>query len=127
MTEHERIVEAEQRSINNSEAIKEIKSDIKELQKKQEALYQINTNIELMAQSMAAMNVKVGEVKEEVSCIKKDVKSDISLMKERVDKIEHKPEKKIAEKYGQASDIIFKLVVTGLVGYILTQILPTIF
>lgn len=129
MTNDERktLIETEQRSKTNTHAISELKDSILRVQEEQRAIHDINTNIQLMAQSMTAVKEDIVEVKEEVASIKTDVKADISDVKQRVEKAERKPEQEDAKNYNSIKNTFIQLATTGIIAFILGQIAPNIF
>lgn len=125
--EIKRLAEVEQRSKSNTHAIEELKESIKEVRSEQKAIYEINANIKLMAQSVASVKEDVSDMKEDISNTNKEVKDDIGKVKERISAIESKPDKDTASTYRKYKDTIIAMIVTGVAAYVLGQIYPFIF
>ncbi len=125
--EIKRLAEVEQRSKSNTHAIEELKEEIKEVQNEQKALYEINANIKLMAQSVASVKEDVSDMKDDISNTNKEVKDDIRKVKERVTNIENKPDRDDATVFRKYRDSIIALIVTGIAAFVLGQFCPGIF
>ncbi len=125
--EMQRLTEVEQRSKTNTHAIAELKEELKEVQNEQKAIYEINANIKLMAQSVASVKEDVSDMKEDISNTNKEVKDDIGKVKERISNIENKPDKDVANAFRKYRDTIIALIVTGVAAFVLGQVCPMIF
>ena len=75
-----KITELDARCKSNTHQIDELKNDISDIRSEQKAIYDINTNIQLMTQTMGLMKTDIT-----------DVKKDMGGVKEKVNILENKP------------------------------------
>lgn len=110
-----KIAEIEARCKSNTYQIDEIKNDISDIRSEQKAIYDINTNIQLITQTMGVMKTDITEVKK-----------DMGGVKEKVNILENKPANDTYQKFDIIKDKISWVLVGGVIAYLLTQILPSI-
>ncbi len=113
--ERVKIAEIDARCSSNTHQIEELKNDISDIRSEQKAIYDINTNIQLITQTMGIMN-----------CDIKEVKQDISGVKEKVNILENKPACETYKKFDAIKDKILWVFIGGIVVYLLGQVLPAI-
>lgn len=105
--------EIDARCKSNTHQIEEIKNDISDIRSEQKAIYDINTNIQLMTQTMGIMKGDITEVKQ-----------DIGGVKEKVNILENKPTNETYKKVDGIKDKALWIFIGGIVTYLLSQILP---
>lgn len=136
MTNDERkiLIETEQRSKSNTHSITdlkgeitELKADIKEMKNEQKAIYEINSNIQLMAQSITTVKDEVCDLKKDMGNQNRDLKNDIGKVNQRISAVESKPTEQILSRYNSIKEKVITIIVTGIATYILVQIAPSIF
>ena len=81
-----KVAEADQRARSNTHAINDIKEGVKELQKKQEAIYELTMSVRSIAQSMEHIGEGVMEVKEG----QKKLEAKVENLGMQVDRLDNK-------------------------------------
>ena len=116
MTDDEKVklAELDARCKSNTHQIDKLKSDISDIRSEQKAIYDINTNIQLMTQTMGIMRIDITDVKE-----------DIGGVKEKVNILENKPANDTYKKFDIIKDKISWILIGGVTAYLLNQILPS--
>jgi len=79
------LIETIERSKSNTHQIDDIKSDIKELQNKQEMIYDLTTSVKVMAENLSTVKDDVKEIKQGQSALSDKVDSQINEIKIDVD------------------------------------------
>ena len=100
---------------NNTQQIVEVKEDIKELKEENKALSAIATNLEVMSQS-------VNFIKEDVAAVKDGQKQ----MQDKIACVENESIANKAKTYDKIRDLVITAAASGIVGFILAQIAPSI-
>ena len=108
-----KIAELDARCKSNTHQIDELKNDISDIKSEQKAIYDINTNIQLMTQTMGLMKTDITEVKK-----------DMGGVKEKVNILENKPAHDTYKKFDVIKDKLAWIFIGGVTVYLLTQILP---
>ena len=103
---------------------------IKELQSESKAIYEINTNVRLLAENMNAVKEDVADVKEDVKEVKSNntqtqqtLDTELDNIKAEISDVRNQPIKQKANVY----DKIVWLIVGGAATYIASQIFEKIF
>lgn len=110
------LTQTSERAKSNSHQITELKSDIKEMKAESKALNKMATSIELMAKDM-------NNVKEDIS----DMKTSQSEMKTEIAAVQNDGIKRKASMFDAAWKTIATVVGTGILGFLLGNLFPTIF
>lgn len=100
---------------NNTQQIVEVKEDIKELREENKALSAIATNLEVMSQS-------VNFIKEDVAAVKDGQKQ----MQDKIACVENESIASKAKTYDKIRDLVITAAASGIIGFILAQIAPSI-
>lgn len=79
------LIETIERSKSNTHQIDDIKSDIKELQNKQEMIYDLTTSVKVMAENLSTVKDDVKEIKQGQSALSDKVDNQINEIKTDVD------------------------------------------
>ena len=79
------LIETIERSKSNTHQIDDIKSDIKELQNKQEMIYDLTTSVKVMAENLSTVKDDVKEIKQGQSALSDKVDNQINEIKIDVD------------------------------------------
>lgn len=104
--------EVKSRCESNTHQLNEVKVAINELQQKQDMMYEMNTNIKLIAQSMTTMQRDVNEV--HVS--QKNLEDKVAV-------IENRPDRAVGDAWSKIKVAAGTALVTGLVAYVLGLVL----
>lgn len=117
MTDDEKIklAELDAHCKSNTHQIEELKNDILNIRSEQKAIYDINTNIQLMTQTMGLMKTDIT-----------DVKKDVSGVKEKVNILENQPAREAYKKLDIIKDKLSWLFIGGLAVYLLIRLFPVI-
>lgn len=100
----------------NEEQIHILHNDVAEIKKENQAIHDIAASVKLIAQDMSY-------VKEDVA----EVKSSQSQIKSELAEVKNAPAKAKAVFVDNIGKLILTAVVSGLAGFILSQICPAIF
>ena len=98
---------------SNTHQIEEIKQHVTSVEKKQEAIYEMNKNIAIMAQSLTSVKDDVGELK-----------TGQEQLSVKVTALESQPAEDIKKRWDKVSEKILILILGGVIGGIIYQILP---
>ena len=84
----------------HDERLTKMEKDIEALQKENKAIYEINTNVRLLAESMTTVKQDIAETKENIKEVKithiklgERVDKEISAVKEDINEVRSQPEK----------------------------------
>ena len=110
------ITENSERSKSNCHRIDEIEEDIKSLKEDNRALYEMSASIKTLTDGVVSIKEDVKEIKDEQG----ELKSEIQDRKKT-------PIKNKAVFVDNIGKLILTAVVSGLAGFILSQICPAIF
>lgn len=110
------ITQIDERSKSNSHRLDEAEADIRDLKEKNNALYEINSNIRTLSEGILTVKNDIQEVRTEQG----EMKSDIAELK-------NVPTQSKAKAFDTAWKFIVTAVATGLVSFILGQLVPRVF
>ena len=110
------ITQIDERSKSNSHRLDEAETDIRDLKEKNNALYEINSNIRTLSEGILTVKNDIQEVRTEQG----EMKSDIAELK-------NVPTQSKAKAFDTAWKFIVTAVATGLVSFILGQLVPSVF
>ena len=108
--------ETKSRSLHNESEIRELKEDVMEIKKENQAIHDIATSVKLIAQDM-------GYVKNDIA----EVKDSQSQMKIELSEVKNAPDKSKAALFDSAWKGVLAIVGTAVLAFVLGQIAPTIF
>lgn len=107
------LTQVDERGKSNQHRLDEAEADIKELQEKNNALYEMNANIRTLSEGILSVKTDVQEIRVEQG----EMKSDITDLK-------NAPHKSKAKAF----DTVWKFIVTAVggafVGWVITTLLP---
>lgn len=106
----------DERSKSNSHRLDAVEEDIKDLKEKNTALYEINSNIRTLSEGILTVKNDIQEVRTEQG----EMKSDIAELK-------NVPTQSKAKAFDTAWKFIVTALATGLVSFILGQLVPSVF
>jgi len=118
--------EIDARCKSNTHQINELKNDIADIRSEQKAIYDISANIQVMTQAMGIMKGDIAEVKQDMKTDITEVKQDIGVVKDKVNVLENKPANDTYKNVNSIKYGMIWIVVAGVVGYLLGQVLPSI-
>lgn len=110
------LTQVDERSKSNSHRLDEAEADIKDLKEKNTALYEINSNIRTLSEGILTVKNDIQEVRTEQG----EMKSDIAELK-------NVPTQSKAKAFDTAWKFIVTAIATGLVSFILGQLVPNVF
>ena len=110
------LTQVDERSKSNSHRLDEAEADIRDLKEKNNALYEINSNIRTLSEGILTVKNDIQEVRTEQG----EMKSDIAELK-------NVPTQSKAKAFDTAWKFIVTAVATGLVSFILGQLVPNVF
>lgn len=110
------LTQVDERSKSNSHRLDEAEADIRDLKEKNNALYEINSNIRTLSEGILTVKNDIQEVRSEQG----EMKSDIAELK-------NVPTQSKAKAFDTAWKFIVTAVATGLVSFILGQLVPSVF
>ena len=110
------LTEVSERSKSNSHRLDEAEADIRDLKEKNTALYEINSNIRTLSEGILTVKNDIQEVRTEQG----EMKSDIAELK-------NVPTQSKAKAFDTAWKFIITAIATGLVSFILGQLVPNVF
>lgn len=110
------ITQIDERSKSNSHRLDEAEADIRDLKEKNNALYEINSNIRTLSEGILTVKNDIQEVRTEQG----EMKSDIAELK-------NVPTQSKAKAFDTVWKFIVTAVATGLVSFILGQLVPSVF
>lgn len=110
------LTQVDDRSKSNSHRLDEAEVDIRDLKEKNNALYEINSNIRTLSEGILTVKNDIQEVRTEQG----EMKSDIAELK-------NVPTQSKAKAFDTAWKFIVTAVATGLVSFILGQLVPNVF
>lgn len=110
------LTQVDERSKSNSHRLDAVEEDIKDLKEKNNALYEINSNIRTLSEGILTVKNDIQEVRTEQG----EMKSDIAELK-------NVPTQSKAKAFDTAWKFIVTAVATGLVSFILGQLVPNVF
>lgn len=110
------LTQVDERSKSNSHRLDEAEADIRDLKEKNNALYEINSNIRTLSEGILTVKNDIQEVRTEQG----EMKSDIAELK-------NVPTQSKAKAFDTAWKFIVTAVATGLVSFILGQLVPSVF
>lgn len=101
---------------SNEHRIDDCEAELKEIKNEQKAIYIISTSVEKLATSMGGLQTDVKEIKE-----------GQETLNSKVCDLENRPAKETKKRFDNMTDKIMWLILSGVVGFILAQLLPNIF
>lgn len=110
------VQEIDSRCKSNEHRIDNLEDEMKEAKDMQITLVKLANGVENMGNQLM-------DVKEDIQ----DVKKGQSELSDKVTILENKPAQEVKKKWESVSMEIVKLVIVGIVGFILAQMLPSIF
>lgn len=110
------LTQVDERSKSNTHHLDAVEEDIKDLKEKNNALYEINSNIRTLSEGILTVKNDIQEVRTEQG----EMKSDIAELK-------NVPTQSKAKAFDTAWKFIVTAVATGLVSFILGQLVPNVF
>lgn len=110
------LTQIDERSKSNSHRLDEAEADIRDLKEKNNALYEINSNIRTLSEGILTVKNDIQEVRTEQG----EMKSDIAELK-------NVPTQSKAKAFDTAWKFIVTAIATGLVSFILGQLVPNVF
>lgn len=110
------LTQVDERSKSNSHRLDEAEADIRDLKEKNTALYEINSNIRTLSEGILTVKNDIQEVRTEQG----EMKSDIAELK-------NVPTQSKAKAFDTAWKFIATAIATGLVSFILGQLVPNVF
>lgn len=110
------LTQVDERSKSNSHRLDEAEADIRDLKEKNNALYEINSNIRTLSEGILTVKNDIQEVRTEQG----EMKSDIAELK-------NVPTQSKAKAFDTAWKFIVAAIATGLVSFILGQLVPSVF
>jgi predicted nucleic acid-binding Zn-ribbon protein len=110
------LTQVDERSKSNSHRLDEAEADIRDLKEKNTALYEINSNIRTLSEGILTVKNDIQEVRTEQG----EMKSDIAELK-------NVPTQSKAKAFDTAWKFIVTAIATGLVSFILGQLVPNVF
>lgn len=110
------LTQVDERSKSNSHRLDAVEEDIKDLKEKNNALYEINSNIRTLSEGILTVKNDIQEVRTEQG----EMKSDIAELK-------NVPTQSKAKAFDTAWKFIVTAIATGLVSFILGQLVPNVF
>lgn len=110
------LTQVDERSKSNTHRLDAVEEDIKDLKEKNNALYEINSNIRTLSEGILTVKNDIQEVRTEQG----EMKSDIAELK-------NVPTQSKAKAFDTAWKFIVTAVATGLVSFILGQLVPNVF
>lgn len=110
------LTQVDERSKSNSHRLDEAEADIRDLKEKNNALYEINSNIRTLSEGILTVKNDIQEVRTEQG----EMKSDIAELK-------NVPTQSKAKAFDTAWKFIVTAIATGLVSFILGQLVPNVF
>lgn len=109
------LTQVDERGKSNQHRLDEAEADIKELQEKNNALYEMNSNIRTLSEGILSVKTDVQEIRVEQG----EMKSDINDLK-------NAPSKSKAKAFDTAWKFIATAVGGAFVGWLMTTLLPQI-
>ena len=110
------IQEIDSRSKSNEHRIDDLEVDMKETKEMQITLVKLANGVENMGNQLM-------DVKEDIQ----DVKKGQTELSEKVTTLENKPAQETKKKWDSISEKLLWLLVSGVAGFLLAQLLPQIF
>ena len=110
------VQEIDSRCKSNEHRIDDHDKVIGELRNRQEAIYDLTSSVKSIAQDMSYIKEDVGEVK-----------AKQNELNDKVTVLENRPANEAKKRWDSISDKLLWLFIAGVAGYILGQVLPTIF
>lgn len=110
------LTQVDERSKSNSHRLDEAEADIRDLKEKNTALYEINSNIRTLSEGILTVKNDIQEVRTEQG----EMKSDIAALK-------NVPTQSKAKAFDTAWKFVVTAIATGLVSFILGQLVPNVF
>lgn len=110
------LTQVDERSKSNSHRLDEAEADIRDLKEKNTALYEINSNIRTLSEGILTVKNDIQEVRTEQG----EMKSDIAELK-------NVPTQSKAKAFDTAWKFVVTAIATGLVSFILGQLVPNVF
>lgn len=110
------ITENTERSKSNSHRLDDIETDIKSLKQDNRALYEMSASIKTLTDGVVS-------IKEDV----KEIKDEQGEMKSEIQDIKNTPIKTKAGLVDSVGKLILTAIISGIAGFVLSQICPTIF
>lgn len=110
------LTQVDERSKSNTHRLDAVEEDIKDLKEKNNALYETNSNIRTLSEGILTVKNDIQEVRTEQG----EMKSDIAELK-------NVPTQSKAKAFDTAWKFIVTAVATGLVSFILGQLVPNVF
>lgn len=110
------VQEIDSRSKSNEHRIDDLEGEMKETKDMQITLVKLANGVENMGNQLM-------DVKEDIQ----DVKKGQTELSDKVTILENRPAQQIHKKWESISMEIVKLVVVGIAGFVLAQMLPSIF
>ena len=111
-----RVQEVDSRCKSNEHRINDTEKAIGELRNRQEAIYELTSSVKSIAQDMSYIKEDVGEVK-----------TKQNELNDKVTTLENRPAQETKKKWDSISEKLLWLFISGIVGFLLAQILPGIF
>ena len=101
---------------SNEHRIDDHDDQIKELREKQDAIYDLTSSVKSIATDMTY-------IKEDV----KEVKSGQAILNDKVTVLENRPANETKKRWDSISDKLLWLFIAGVAGFLLAQMLPSVF
>lgn len=101
---------------SNENRLKDHDEQIKELREKQDAIYDLTSSVKSIATDMTY-------IKEDV----KEVKSGQAILNDKVTVLENRPAQETKKKWDSISEKLLWLIIAGVAGFLLAQVLPGVF
>lgn len=103
---------AHEKRINN------IEKDIEDLQKESKAIYEINTNVRLLAEGMSTVRQDIAEQKADT----KTVKADITKLKEDITDVQNQPARTKAMWWDKVIWLIAGACISTIVAFLISSL-----
>ena len=111
-----RVQEIDSRCKSNEHRIDDLESDMKETKEMQITLVKLANGVENMGNQLI-------DVKEDIQ----DVKKGQNYLSEKVTVLENKPAQETKKKWDSISEKLLWLIIAGVAGFLLAQVLPGVF
>lgn len=110
------MTETAERAKSNTHRIEDIESDIKDLKEKNNTLYEMSASIKNLSEGIV-------DIKSDV----KDIKNEQGEMKSEITELKNSPVKAKAGWVDSFGKLLFTAIATGIIAFVLGQLLPNMF
>lgn len=110
------IVSNEQKAKDNTRRISKLEEDVKTLEDKNYALYDMAASVKALSEGVVTIKEDVGEIKKEQG-----------EMKSEIQDIKHSPDKTKARLIDYIGKLVITAMVSGILAFVLGQLAPSIF